>query len=44
MTVAQRINGKGNQSVRLQVSLGMIYEDVSTLLFVFGEKCYVSCL
>ena len=34
---------KGNQSVHLQVNVGMNYEDVSTLLFVLKKSviCYV---
>ena len=34
VTVAQRINGIGVHNVRIQVTVGMIDEDVSTLLFV----------
>ena len=43
MTVAQRIDGIGVHNVRIQVTVGMIDEDVSTLLFVLKKSviCHV---
>ena len=43
MTVAQRIDGIGVHNVRIQVTMGMIDEYVSTLLFVSKKSviCYV---
>ena len=43
LTVAQRIDGIGVHNVCIQVTVGMISEDVSTLLFELRKKCYLSC-
>ena len=44
VTVAQRIDSIGVHNVRIQVTVGMISEDVSTLLFELRKKCHLSCL
>ena len=44
VTVAQRIDGIGVHNVHIQVTVGMIDEDVSTLLFVLMKSRGYMCV